>query len=53
MKTSLVFLLIMSLVCPLCAVPAAAEETASTLYVKKVDNLPDDFIFGMDVSSVL
>ena len=53
MKTSLVFLLIMSLVFPLCAVPAAAEGTASTLYVKKVDNLPDDFIFGMDVSSVL
>ena len=34
--------------------PAAhAEETQSTLYVKKVENLPEDFIFGMDVSSVL
>jgi len=32
---------------------AHAEETASSLYVKKVENLPEDFIFGMDVSSVL
>ena len=32
---------------------AGAEEAASTLYVKKVENLPEDFIFGMDVSSVL
>ena len=53
MKITLVFLLMMSLVLSLCTVPAAAEETASTLYVKKVDNLPEDFIFGMDVSSVL
>ncbi len=30
---------------------AAAEE--SSLYVKKVENLPEDFIFGMDISSVL
>ena len=29
---------------------AGAEET---LYVKKVENLPEDFIFGMDISSVL
>ena len=34
-----------------CAVTAKAEE--STLFVKKVENLPEDFIFGMDVSSVL
>ena len=53
MKTSLVFLFIMSLVFSFCAVPVGAEETASTLYVKKVDSLPDDFIFGMDISSVL
>jgi arabinogalactan endo-1,4-beta-galactosidase len=32
---------------------AEAEEAASTLYIKKVENLPEDFIFGMDVSSVL
>ena len=53
MKSSLVFLLVVSLVCSLFTVPAAAEKTVSTLYVKKVDNLPDDFIFGMDISSVL
>ena len=29
---------------------AGAEDT---LYVKKVENLPEDFIFGMDISSVL
>ncbi len=32
---------------------SAALAEGSELYVKKVDNLPDDFIFGMDVSSVL
>jgi len=32
---------------------ADAESAESTLYVKKVENLPEDFIFGMDVSSVL
>ena len=32
---------------------AAAEGGADTLYVKKVENLPEDFILGMDVSSVL
>ena len=35
------------------AVPASAEDSAPALYVKKVENLPSDFIFGMDVSSVL
>ena len=35
------------------ALPAHAETEGSTLYVKKVENLPEDFIFGMDVSSVL
>ena len=34
-------------------VPACAEETGNVLYVKKVENLPEDFIFGMDISSVL
>ena len=33
--------------------PAALGEGSDTLYVKKVENLPDDFIFGMDVSSVI
>ena len=31
-------------------VPALAED--SSLYVQKVDNLPEDFIFGMDASCV-
>ncbi|MBR6809555.1 MAG: glycosyl hydrolase 53 family protein, partial [Clostridia bacterium] len=30
---------------------AAAEE--SSLYVKKIENLPEDFIFGMDASCVI
>ncbi len=33
------------------ALPAMAEE--DTLYVRRVDNLPDGFFLGMDVSSVL
>ena len=38
----------------LCVPAMAGAETASdTLYVKKVENLPEDFIFGMDISSVL
>ena len=32
---------------------SGAEPVSGTLYVKKVENLPEDFIFGMDVSSVL
>ena len=32
---------------------AGAESASDTLYVKKVENLPEDFIFGMDISSVL
>ena len=30
-----------------------AASAESGLYVKKVDNLPEDFIFGMDISSVI
>ena len=39
----------------LCLLPfsACAEPAENTLYVRKVENLPEDFIFGMDVSSVL
>ena len=33
--------------------PLSASAEESSLYVKKVENLPEDFIFGMDVSSVL
>ena len=32
---------------------ACAETAQDALYVKKVENLPEDFIFGMDISSVL
>ena len=53
MKTPLVFLLVLSLMVPLFVLPAAAESAPSALWVKKVENLPDDFIFGMDISSVL
>ena len=39
----------------ICCLPAfaQAEGASDSLYVKKVENLPEDFIFGMDVSSVL
>ena len=36
-----------------CFAPGMAEQAASGLYVKKVENLPEDFILGMDVSSVI
>ena len=32
---------------------AGGAENSDSLYVKKVENLPEDFIFGMDISSVL
>ena len=32
---------------------SGAEPVSGALYVKRVENLPEDFIFGMDVSSVL
>ena len=41
------------LLLPLWAASAAEGGVSDTLYVKKVENLPDDFIFGMDVSSVI
>lgn len=33
-------------------IPGALAESDSELYVKKVENLPEDFIFGMDASAV-
>ena len=45
-------LLVLLLACPLSA-PAEVDAAASPLYVRKVENLPEDFIFGMDASSVL
>ena len=35
------------------AAPAMGEEAPVNLYVRKIENLPEDFILGMDVSSVL
>ena len=52
MKQWMTLLLAMTLLVSL--LPSGmAEEAVSTLYVNKVENLPEDFIFGMDVSSVL
>ena len=53
MKSLLIFLLIISLTVILFSFPATAETLSSSLFVKKVENLPEDFIFGMDISSVL
>ena len=47
MMMAILALLVLALSLPALA---GAEET---LYVKKVENLPEDFIFGMDISSVL
>ena len=43
------------MMCALLLLPCAQAESAaeSSLYVKKVENLPEDFIFGMDASSVI
>ena len=47
----LILALILFLLLP--CLSAGAESVSDTLYVKKVENLPEDFIFGMDISSVL
>lgn len=44
----LCLILIFSLLC----LPALSEQE-STLHVRKIENLPDDFIFGMDASCVI
>ena len=49
-RLTMLILLVLSLCLPLCA---GAETASDSLYVKKVENLPEDFIFGMDISSVL
>ena len=51
MKKCLAALLVLALGLSLAA--ACGAEGESTLYVKKVDNLPEDFIFGMDASCVI
>ena len=50
MKKPFFLIIFFLLILPLLA---SAEAPSSTLYVKKVENLPEDFIFGMDVSSVI
>ncbi len=49
------FKLVLALLIALCVlVPlASAAEAAPELYVAKVENLPEDFILGMDLSSVI
>ena len=46
-------MIILALLALCLCVPAAAGAEESAFYVRKVENLPEDFIFGMDVSSVL
>ena len=50
-RTLLILTLVLFLLLP--CLYAGAEAVSDTLYVKKVENLPEDFIFGMDISSVL
>ena len=47
----LIAALVLALLLP--GISAGAETASGSLYVKKVENLPEDFIFGMDISSVL
>ena len=50
-RITLILILVLSLLLP--CVSAGAETVSGSLFVKKVENLPEDFIFGMDISSVL
>ena len=53
MKKMLSLILILSVLLLLCPALAAADGDGSELYVKPVGELPEDFILGMDVSSVI
>ena len=54
MKKMICAVLLLALLLAGCGAPAVkVNVTSDTLYVKAVDNLPKDFILGMDVSSVL
>ncbi len=54
MNGRMITVMLLMLALALCCFAAIAEEGgSSSLYVRKVENLPEDFIFGMDVSSVL
>ncbi len=56
MKKTVAFILAISLCLGLCscetAKPVYEPLTSETLYVQKVENLPDDFILGVDASIV-
>ena len=49
-RKTLTLMMALSLLATACCPAALAED--SSLYVQKVDNLPEDFIFGMDASCV-
>lgn len=49
LMTSLLLALLTALLLPV----FAAGEAGSSLYVRRVENMPEDFILGMDISSVL
>ena len=53
MKKMLSLILVLSVLLLLCPALAAADGDGRELYVKPVENLPEDFILGMDVSSVI
>ena len=50
-KHALFILAVMLVLLP--CLSAEAETSPAALYVRKVENLPEDVIFGRDVSSVL
>ena len=51
MKRFLILVLALALLCPAALAEEAAPECS--LYIKAIPDLAEDFIFGMDVSSVL
>jgi arabinogalactan endo-1,4-beta-galactosidase len=53
LRSVLIPLSLTLILCLLFPLVSEAEEEVSSLYVKKVNGLPEDFLFGMDVSSVL
>lgn len=53
MKKAILFMLSMLVLCACGATKVNKVSESNAIYVRKIDNLPDDFIMGMDVSSVI
>ena len=53
MKKAILFMLSLLVLCACGTIKIDKVSESNSAYIRKIENLPDDFIMGMDVSSVL